>query len=111
LAYQGTYLFYLRKNGAVTQLSFKQFESPDVGQLESYSSPLVTGLATVRGDEQSLYVLRKYRGYGDCGQYLHYKVVGNNVVLKQLRIHECSESLPTKPTAPNKWSLRKIPKK
>ncbi|MCX7109847.1 MAG: hypothetical protein WCI11_15270 [Candidatus Methylumidiphilus sp.] len=111
LTYQGSYLFYLQKANVVSLLSFEQFEAPDVGQLERYSTPLVTGLPTVLKTEQAMTLLRKYRGFGDCGQYLYYQIKENTTFLKQLRIQECSELFPKKPIPPFKWALHKFPKK
>lgn len=105
-AYQGTYLFYLVKDGAITPLSFEQFEAPDVGRLERYHSALVTGLPSVVADEQALDVFRKYRGIGDCGQFLRYRIDSQAAVLKQLRVSDC-EALPAdKPIDTQEWPLK-----
>ncbi len=102
MTYQGSYLFYLNKANTISLLNFEQFESPDVGQLERYTAPLVTGLPTMLGAKRAVTVLRKYRGFGDCGQYLYYQIKNNSMVLEQLRIQECSESFPKKPIPPEK---------
>lgn len=109
LAYQATYFFYLQKGAQVTQQTFRQFESPDVGKLEPYNSPLVTGLPTMQPSAKALFILRKYRGHGDCGQYLEYRLNGRNWTLKQLRMNECAETFPAKVTPPQKWPVRKKP--
>lgn len=109
LAYQATYLFYLQKGKQVMQLKFRQFESPDAGQLDPYTSPLVTGLPIVQSNTKAFFILRKYRGYGDCGQYLEYRMKGSNFVLKQLRVNECAETFPAKVIAPQSWPVRNKP--
>ncbi len=107
LAYQATYFFYLQKGKQVIQQKFRQFESPDVGQLDPYTSPLVTGLPTIQTATKALFILRKYRGYGDCGQYLEYRLEGSKLVLKQLRVNECAETFPAKAIPPQNWPVRK----
>jgi hypothetical protein len=105
-AYQGSYLFYLVKDGVITQLNFEQFEAPDAGRLERYHSALVTGLPSVVADEQALDVFRKYRGIGDCGQFLRYRIEAQAAVLKQLRVRDC-EALPDdKPIDTQEWPLK-----
>lgn len=108
LTYQATYFFYLKKDAQVTQQKFQQFESLDVGQLEAYTSPMVTGLPAIQAKKKALYILRKYRGYGDCGQYLEYRLVGSKWVLKQLRVNECAEVFSEKVIPPQNWPIRKM---
>lgn len=109
LAYQATYLYYLQKGEQVVQQKFRQFESLDTGQLDAYTAPLVTGLPIIQIAAKALFILRKYRGYGDCGQYLEYRLEGSNFALKQLRVNECTETFPEKVIPPQNWPVRNKP--
>lgn len=109
-AYQSTHRFYLRKGDALTALDFEQFESPDTNQLERYRSPLVTGVPLLNPPGQSIDILRKYRGAGDCGQFLRYQIIKDAAILKVLRVRECGALPVGKPLSPDKWPLRKPPK-
>ena len=107
-AYQGTRLLYLLKNGAGLPLKFDQYESPDVGRLEPYQSPVLTGLLSVDARAGYLEVLRKYRGVGDCGQYLRYRIEGDHVILHELRVRECGKLPLAKTVDPKTWPLKKL---
>jgi hypothetical protein len=107
-AYQGTFLLYFRKGSSVTQLSFEQFESPDIGQLIRYRSPILTGLLLLTTGTGNLEVLRKYRGPGDCGQFLRYHIDGESALLKELRVGECGALPRAESIGPHKWPVRKF---
>ena len=107
MAYQATYYFYLKIGTKITQQIFNQFESADGQQLDRYSAALVTGLPTFRNKDKTLFILRKYRGFGDCGQYLEYRLAAGRFVLNKLRVNECAETFPSAPTSPQNWPIRK----
>ncbi|WP_374243825.1 hypothetical protein [Zoogloea sp.] len=107
-AYQGTSLIYRRTPDGGALLSFPQFESEAPGQRTRYVSPVLTGsLLGVDPDGQTLRVLRKYRGIGDCGQYLVYQVRGGQVSLKTLRVRECTETPRAFFPPPNQWPVKR----
>jgi hypothetical protein len=90
-AYQGTSLLYVHDASGDTPLTLAQFESPAPGTRSRYASPLVVGDISVDARGQTLRVLRKYRGIGDCGQYLAYRLAGRSAQLKTLRVRECPD--------------------
>ncbi|MBP7394932.1 MAG: hypothetical protein KA945_14000 [Zoogloea sp.] len=107
-AYQGTSLIYRRTLAGGELLSFPQFESEAPGQRIRYVSPLLTGtLLGVDPDGQTLRVLRKYRGIGDCGQYLVYQVRGGQVSLKTLRVRECPDAPRAFFPPPDRWPVKR----
>jgi len=104
-AYQGSSRLYLLDTSSTAHaLNFRQFQAPDVGKLEPYDDKLVTGLMQVRPQLGEITVWRKYRGIGDCGQFLRYHLTGNQLHLKELRMQECEDEPNFLP--PEQW--RKI---
>ncbi len=108
-AYQGTYRFFLQTGETVVSLEFEQFAAPDIGRLDRYRSPLVTGTPLLTSPPRTLDILRKYRGAGDCGQFLRYRITDRAAILDQLRVRECGTLPSGRPVAPAYWPLRKGP--
>lgn len=109
-AYQGTLRYYLQTGETIRPLDFEQFESPDKDSLERYRSPLVTGVPLMNAPRGMIDILRKYRGAGDCGQFLRYSINDANAVLKVLRVRECRTQGAGRVPPPQRWPVRKLPK-
>ncbi len=107
-AYQGNGLLYLLDdNGKARALRFLQFHSPDRGQLLPYTDALLTGVIQVEPTRHAIKVWRKYRGIGDCGQLLRYRVSNGKVQLAELRVRDCEDELSRIP--PEQWPLAQPP--
>ena len=90
--YQGDSLLYAgdEKHG-YGLLAFRQFRAYGNRKLVSYTDALLRGIVMVQPSQNSVEVLRKYRGLGDCGQLLRYRIEGGQAKLDELRIKECDE--------------------
>ena len=107
-AYQGDSLLYLLDgNGKARALRFRQFHSPDKGQLLPYTDALLTGIVQVMPERRSIKVWRKYRGIGDCGQLLRYRVRHAQAELIELRAKDCADEPAFTP--PEQWPRVKPP--
>ncbi len=107
-AYQGDSLLYLLdRDGKARALRFRQFHSPDKGQLRPYTDTLLTGIVQVTPERQSIKVWRKYRGIGDCGQLLRYRVSHGQAELIELRVRDCADEPAFTP--PEQWPRVKPP--
>ncbi len=101
--YQGDSLLYLLKGEKAQLLQFQQFQSVDIGELDSYRDTLLSGIVQTesRGKGTLIKVWRKYRGIGDCGQLLRYKIENGQAKLIELRVRECGDQ--TKFVPPEQW--------
>ena len=103
-AYQGQSLWYVQTPSETpAQLAFDQFDAPDGGVLEHYRDPALVGTVTVDADEGKLVVLRKYRGIGDCGQLLTYRLSDAEAKLVELRVRDCDDDAAYTP--PERWPV------
>lgn len=107
-AYQSTFYVYLLKQNGEIQLNFEQYESPASGRLERYKSPLIVGEVTFDDSRDSIYIFRKYRGPGDCGQLLRYEISGDETILRELRVHECGKIPSRESIDPKTWPRHKL---
>lgn len=106
-AYQGTSLVYRRSPNGFVLLSFPQYESDAPGKRERYLSAVLTGeIVGIGNGGRTLRVLRKYRGLGDCGQYVVYRIDSSQVRLKTLRVRECPDVMQPAFPPPERWPIQ-----
>ncbi|WP_013324135.1 DUF1176 domain-containing protein [Gloeothece verrucosa] len=76
-AYQGNYEYYLYENLAskpnIKPLSLPVFEVDQAGQVTRSDSRSIGGIPDYNSVQQTLTVVTKYRGLGDCGSLAKYK--------------------------------------
>ncbi|ACK69914.1 putative lipoprotein [Gloeothece citriformis PCC 7424] len=76
-AYQGNYEYFLYENTAskpkITPLSLPIFELDQSGKITKSDTRSIGGLPEYNPEQQTLTVVTKYRGLGDCGSLAKYQ--------------------------------------
>lgn len=89
-AYQGNYEYFLYDNVSskpkVTPLSLAVFEVDKSGQITRTNSRSIGGIPEYNSEEQTLTVVTKYRGLGDCGSLAKYKWENKEFQILEYRV-------------------------
>lgn len=108
-AYQPGFMFIYydeRSPSSVKPLQLRGYESTDDhGALLSYS--LIDGLDTFNEKTKLLEIFSKYRGPGDCGRLIRYKVVKDRLIVVEARERKCDETS-RRPTNSRFWPRIKL---
>lgn len=100
-AYQRSSFLYWIHHGQAELLHFRQFRDDGIHRSKFYTDPLLTGIIEIDTRHYVIKVWRKYRGIGDCGQLLRYRLSDGETSLLELRVKECSDT--PQPLPPEQW--------
>lgn len=90
-AYQGNYQYFIyinREKLDILPLELETYEINDSGEITSQKVTAISGIPDYNLGAQTLTILTKYRGLGDCGTLAKYKWQGNEFQLLEYRIKE-----------------------
>lgn len=111
-AYQGNSFIYWLNHDRVRLLRFRRCINDDEAAENCILQPVteITNLVKVDAQHREIILLYKYRGIGDCGQWLRYRFNDGKTSLLEMRIRNCpEEELPGEWLPPEHWPSIPLP--
>jgi hypothetical protein len=109
-AYQpGSIIMYYneRKPLSARALKLKGFETEDEqGKSLGYSE--ISGLTEFNRKRKELEILSKYRGTGDCGMFVRYRITRGDAIVIEAREQECDDNRNSRDIDPRRWPRKKL---
>jgi hypothetical protein len=109
-AYQpGSIFMYYdeRRPLSARALKLKGFETEDEpGKVLEYSE--INGLTKFNRKRKELEILSKYRGAGDCGKFVRYKIERGEAEVIEAREQECDDNRIGRDIDPRRWPRKRL---